>query len=209
MHIVFFCGVPLWLGMILWTIGTALRRDAKTITFVKASPSSLPIVHHTSLHQAGGISAQAQQSDVIKCKWCAPTVVLIVLLALVLGTVSFIQRSAPDYVADAEWQRIREKYPPEPVGFSTRSPSPVAVTPPEKASPRAVPEPNTNDSLPRITLITGANIRQAPSTSAAILRAGHQGESLSQFGATNSWVQVGADKPEGWVSRQLVRSRAR
>ena len=56
----------------------------------------------------------------------------------------------------------------------------------------------------RATLTTGANIRSGPSVSASIVRVGKKGDALIVFDAREGWLQVGGDKPEGWVAANLV-----
>lgn len=58
--------------------------------------------------------------------------------------------------------------------------------------------------LPRVQLKTGANVRNGPSRSAAILRVGQQGEVFTKFNEANGWFQVGTAQPEGWVAQSVA-----
>lgn len=60
--------------------------------------------------------------------------------------------------------------------------------------------------LPRVQLKTGANVRNGPSRSAAVLRVGQQAEVFTKFGEANGWLHVGAAQPEGWVAQSVVTS---
>ena len=55
-----------------------------------------------------------------------------------------------------------------------------------------------------ITVRTTANLRNGPSMSAAIIRVAERGEKFSVFGRTGGWVQVGTDRPQGWISASLL-----
>lgn len=63
---------------------------------------------------------------------------------------------------------------------------------------------DSTPSLPMVTVKTPANIRSAPSISAGVVRVAGAGERFSAFGRANGWVQVGMDKPIGWIAASLV-----
>jgi uncharacterized protein YgiM (DUF1202 family) len=55
-----------------------------------------------------------------------------------------------------------------------------------------------------VTVKTPANIRSAPSISAAVVRVADAGEKFDVFGRANGWVQVGIDQPIGWIAASLL-----
>ena len=59
-------------------------------------------------------------------------------------------------------------------------------------------------ALPRVQLKSGANVRNGPSRSAAVLRVGQQGEIFTKFSEANGWFQVGTTQPEGWVAQSVA-----
>jgi len=59
-------------------------------------------------------------------------------------------------------------------------------------------------SLPMVTVRTPANIRSGPSSSATVIRVTGSGEKFGVFGRANGWVQVGIDKPLGWIAASLL-----
>jgi hypothetical protein len=64
-------------------------------------------------------------------------------------------------------------------------------------------------SLPMVTVKTTANIRSAPSLSSAVIRIASIGEKFVVFGRSSGWVQVGIDKPIGWIATSLISNRRR
>lgn len=59
-------------------------------------------------------------------------------------------------------------------------------------------------ALPHVQLKRGANVRNGPSRSAAVLRVGQQGEVFTKFSEANGWFQVGTAQPEGWVAQSVA-----
>jgi hypothetical protein len=59
-------------------------------------------------------------------------------------------------------------------------------------------------SRPVVTIKTPSNIRTGPSTSATVVRVAGSGEKFIVFGRANGWVQVGIDKPLGWIAASLL-----
>lgn len=59
-------------------------------------------------------------------------------------------------------------------------------------------------SQPMVTVKTPANIRSAPSISAAVVRVAGAGEKFDIFGKENGWVKVGIDQPIGWIAASLL-----
>jgi hypothetical protein len=55
-----------------------------------------------------------------------------------------------------------------------------------------------------VTVKSAANIRNAPSPTATILRPASAGEKFGVFGRSSGWVQVGTDKPFGWIAASLL-----
>jgi uncharacterized protein YgiM (DUF1202 family) len=55
-----------------------------------------------------------------------------------------------------------------------------------------------------VTVKTPANIRSGPSASATVIRIARAGEKFDVFGRANGWVQVGTDKPLGWIAASLL-----
>jgi uncharacterized protein YgiM (DUF1202 family) len=51
---------------------------------------------------------------------------------------------------------------------------------------------------------TGTNIRSEPSTTAAVVRKETKGRELTVFGRSGQWVEVGEDRPQGWIHADLV-----
>lgn len=62
-------------------------------------------------------------------------------------------------------------------------------------------------SLPVVTVKTTANLRSGPSTSATIIRVAQQGEKFEVFGRANGWVQVGTERPLGWIAASLLTTQ--
>lgn len=54
---------------------------------------------------------------------------------------------------------------------------------------------------------TGTNIRAEPSTTAAVVRKETKGRELTVFGRSGQWVEVGEDRPQGWIHADLVGSK--
>ena len=73
-----------------------------------------------------------------------------------------------------------------------------AQVPPNSSTKVATPD------VPTVTVKTTANLRSGPSKSAAIIRIADNGERFTVFGRANGWVQVGTDKPLGWIAASLL-----
>lgn len=54
------------------------------------------------------------------------------------------------------------------------------------------------------TVKTAANVRSGPNISADIVRVAGSGEKFGVFARVNGWVQVGTDKPIGWIAASLL-----
>jgi hypothetical protein len=59
-------------------------------------------------------------------------------------------------------------------------------------------------SLPIVTVRTPANIRSRPSPSATVIRVAASGEKFGVFSRANGWMEVGLDKPIGWIAASLL-----
>ncbi len=96
---------------------------------------------------------------------------------------------------------VAELFAPPPVGtVQTRAPVNGVVTQiPSDTSIRPV-----TPNVPTATVKSAANLRNGPSISAAIIRVAGPGEKFGVFGRANGWVQVGTDKPLGWISASLL-----
>jgi Bacterial SH3 domain len=57
---------------------------------------------------------------------------------------------------------------------------------------------------PTVSAKTTANIRLLPDSSARIVQTAHAGETFSVFDRSKGWIQVGKDKPVGWIAGSLV-----
>jgi Protein of unknown function (DUF4236)/Bacterial SH3 domain len=62
----------------------------------------------------------------------------------------------------------------------------------------------TSQILPMVTVKTSANIRSKPSSTATVVRIASSGEKFGVFSRSNGWVQVGKDKPLGWIAASLL-----
>jgi hypothetical protein len=70
--------------------------------------------------------------------------------------------------------------------------------------PGNVPSQPGLPSLSMVTVRTPANLRSGPSSSATVIRVAGSGEKFNVFGRANGWVQVGTDKPLGWIAASLL-----
>jgi len=90
---------------------------------------------------------------------------------------------------------------------------PIADTSPSSAAAaptRAVPPPTTLPSATRIgtaLVKQDSNVRGGPSQSAAVVRRAPAGASLTVFGESGSWVQIGDGEPWGYVHSSLLERR--
>lgn len=89
---------------------------------------------------------------------------------------------------------------PTPNAAKSRAPLAQAVAP----VPINAPVQPSTPSLPMVTVKTPANIRSAPSISAAVVRVASAGEKLGVFGRANGWIQVGIHQPIGWIAASLL-----
>jgi Protein of unknown function (DUF4236)/Bacterial SH3 domain len=97
----------------------------------------------------------------------------------------------------------------------TTNPSSVPTTVVTQLSPTEAPNiiaqklmnPPVQPGLPRLPIVTvrtPANIRTAPNSSARIIRVAGAGEKFGVFSRASGWVQVGLDKPLGWIAASLL-----
>ena len=79
----------------------------------------------------------------------------------------------------------------------------------------ALPTPFTMPTLPtaanqslfieRVITLQNAKVRTAPSASAAVIKTLVIGTTLRVYGRSSDWVQVGDEKPFGWINERLLR----
>ena len=92
--------------------------------------------------------------------------------------------------------------------FERLSVSKKDTMPRDLQSIRSEPEkPQTVSDKAGISIVTikiSANIRSGPSASSTIIGTADPGERFSVFAQSNGWVQVGQEKPIGWIAKTLL-----
>jgi hypothetical protein len=85
------------------------------------------------------------------------------------------------------------------------SPSP-SLTVPAPITVTARPAILSPTEPPRATVLakTAANIRRSAGESSPIVQTAHAGERFTVFARAKGWVQVGADRPVGWIAESLT-----
>ncbi|MBV8853499.1 MAG: SH3 domain-containing protein [Sinobacteraceae bacterium] len=86
------------------------------------------------------------------------------------------------------------------------------MTPTQEPSASPVHEPSPEQPSPdpsrwqgkRVTAKLPANVRSAPNSTASLVRTLPEGLPVRVFARGAGWVQVGDDKPWGWVFSGLV-----
>ena len=82
---------------------------------------------------------------------------------------------------------------------SARLPSQISLETPTKP-----PSAAAASGLPLVTVKTAANVRSGPNQSAAIVRTANARERFYIFDRRNGWIQVGTDRPLGWIAASLL-----
>ena len=95
----------------------------------------------------------------------------------------------------------------DPPSVPTTAAIPQSRTPPTEIATQKPANSLIQPNLPNLSMVTvrtPANIRSGPSSSATVIRVAGSGEKFGVFGRANGWVQVGLDKPLGWIAASLL-----